>query len=49
MLQDLAELRETGSVKKLAERGVGFRKIQELVGLEDFQSFETQVRSKKKV
>lgn len=49
MLQDLAELRQTGSVKKLAERGVGFRKIQELAGLEDFQGFETQIRSKKKV
>jgi hypothetical protein len=38
----LKELRETGSVKKLADRVVGFRTIQELVGLEEQQRFETK-------
>lgn len=42
MLSALKELRETGSVKKLADRVVGFRTIQELVGLEEQQNFETK-------
>lgn len=42
MLSALKELRETGSVKKLADRVVGFRTIQELVGLEEQQDFETK-------
>jgi 2-methylisocitrate lyase-like PEP mutase family enzyme len=42
MLSALKELRETGSVKKLADRVVGFRTIQELVGLEKQQRFETK-------
>ncbi len=42
MLSALKELRETGSVKKLADRVIGFRTIQELVGLEEQQRFETK-------
>lgn len=42
MLSALKELKETGSVKKLADRVVGFRTIQELVGLEEQQNFETK-------
>ncbi len=42
MLSALKELRETGSVKKIADQVVGFRTIQELVGLEEQQNFETK-------
>lgn len=43
MLRDLTELKETGSVKKLADRLVSFRKIQELAGVEDYRSFEDRI------
>ena len=45
MLANLAELKETGSVRRIAERVVGFRRIQELVGLVDCQKFEKRVTS----
>ena len=45
MAENLEELRRSGSVRKIAERVVGFRKIQELVGLADCKSFETKLTS----